>query len=30
MLTEIPDLPQWIRFADDFIALAHAHQEPPL
>ena len=30
MLTEIPDLLVWTRFASDFISLAHAHQEPPL
>ncbi len=29
MLSEMPDLTQWIRFDSDFIALAHSHQEPP-
>ncbi|MEI9804996.1 MAG: terminase family protein [Pseudolabrys sp.] len=27
---EIPDLLLWTRFDNDFIALAHAHQEPPV
>jgi len=29
MLTAIPDLTRWMTFDRDFIALAHAHQEPP-
>lgn len=29
MLMEIPDLLLWTRLHDDFIPLAHAHQEPP-
>jgi phage terminase large subunit-like protein len=29
MLTEIPNLLLWTRFASDFISLAHLHQEPP-
>lgn len=30
MQTEMMPLRQWMRLADDFITLAHAHQEPPL
>jgi phage terminase large subunit-like protein len=26
----MPDLPAWLRFDSDFLALAHRHQEPPL
>lgn len=29
MLTEIPDLSLWMAFDNDFITLAHRHQEPP-
>jgi phage terminase large subunit-like protein len=29
MLTAIPRLRRWTRLSSDFIALAHAHQEPP-
>ncbi len=29
MQTAIPELSRWTRFDKDFIALAHAHQEPP-
>ena len=29
MQTEMTPLRQWTRLADDFITLAHAHQEPP-
>jgi phage terminase large subunit-like protein len=29
MLAEMPDLRRWMRFDNDFITLAHAHQEPP-
>lgn len=30
MQTEMMPLRQWMRLADDFITLVHAHQEPPL
>ncbi len=29
MLNEPAELRGWIRFDDDFLALAHRHQEPP-